>query len=191
MLRLVAGRVAHCRCSPCFSSRSSSSRSSRCCRATSPSRILGPRRHAGERSPPCASSCSLDEPAPQRYLRWLGGILQRRFRQRADQPSAGHRDPGAARSSTRSCCRRSLSSSMCRCAADPGDASRPLRRDRPIDHVLSVITLVLLSMPDFLLGTLLLIAFVGRVPLFPAMSSWSTTSSGHGRVSARHARCRR
>jgi peptide/nickel transport system permease protein len=33
-----------------------------------------------------------------------------------------------------------------------------------------VITLVLLSTPDFLLGTLLLIAFVIRVPIFPAMS---------------------
>ena len=33
-----------------------------------------------------------------------------------------------------------------------------MRRDGPLDHGLSVITLVLLSTPDFLLGTLLLIA---------------------------------
>ena len=45
-----------------------------------------------------------------------------------------------------------------------------MRRDGPLDHGLSVITLVLLSTPDFLLGTLLLIAFVITVPLFPAMS---------------------
>ena len=45
-----------------------------------------------------------------------------------------------------------------------------MRRDGPLDHGLSVITLVLLSTPDFLLGTLLLIGFVIRVPLFPAMS---------------------
>jgi peptide/nickel transport system permease protein len=45
-----------------------------------------------------------------------------------------------------------------------------MRRDGPLDHGLSVITLVLLSTPDFLLGTLLLIAFVITVPIFPAMS---------------------
>jgi peptide/nickel transport system permease protein len=45
-----------------------------------------------------------------------------------------------------------------------------LRRDGPLDHGLSVVTLVLLSTPDFLLGTLLLIAFVITIPIFPAMS---------------------
>ncbi|HYN00061.1 MAG TPA: ABC transporter permease, partial [Aestuariivirgaceae bacterium] len=43
-------------------------------------------------------------------------------------------------------------------------------RDRPADHVLSVVTLVLLSMPDFLLATILLFTFVVLVPVFPAMS---------------------
>jgi peptide/nickel transport system permease protein len=43
-------------------------------------------------------------------------------------------------------------------------------RDRPVDHFFSVLTLVLLSLPDFLLGTLLLIAFVWFVPLLPAQS---------------------
>jgi peptide/nickel transport system permease protein len=45
-----------------------------------------------------------------------------------------------------------------------------LWRDGPLDHGLSVLTLVLLSTPDFLLGTLLLIAFVITIPIFPAMS---------------------
>jgi peptide/nickel transport system permease protein len=45
-----------------------------------------------------------------------------------------------------------------------------MRREGPLDHGLSVITLVLLSTPDFLLGTLLLIAFVITFPIFPAMS---------------------
>lgn len=43
-------------------------------------------------------------------------------------------------------------------------------RDRPADHVLSVVTLVLLSMPDFLLATILLFTFVVLVPVLPAMS---------------------
>ena len=35
-----------------------------------------------------------------------------------------------------------------------------IRRDRAVDHAFSVVTLVLLSVPDFLLATMLLIAFV-------------------------------
>ncbi len=36
-----------------------------------------------------------------------------------------------------------------------------------VDHALSVVTLVLLSMPDFLLATILLFLFVVRVPVLP------------------------
>lgn len=43
-------------------------------------------------------------------------------------------------------------------------------RDRAPDHALSVATLLLLSMPDFLLATVLLILFVVTLPWFPAMS---------------------
>jgi peptide/nickel transport system permease protein len=57
-------------------------------------------------------------------------------------------------------------------------------RDRPLDHAFSVVTLVLLSMPDFLLATVLLILFVVTVPLFPAMSlvDGSTTAFGYLRA---------
>src|SRR5215207_6270265 len=43
-------------------------------------------------------------------------------------------------------------------------------RDRPIDHVLSIVTLILLSMPDFLLATILLFTFVVVVPVLRAMT---------------------
>ena len=39
-------------------------------------------------------------------------------------------------------------------------AIQALNRDRTVDHVLSVLTLVFVSMPEFLLGTLMLIVFV-------------------------------
>ena len=45
-----------------------------------------------------------------------------------------------------------------------------VRRDDAIDHSLSVVTLVLLSIPDFLLGTILLIVFVILFPVLPAVS---------------------
>jgi len=51
-----------------------------------------------------------------------------------------------------------------------------VNRDGPIDHALSVLTLVLLSVPDFLLGTLLLLTFVLLVPVLPAMSTVDETS---------------
>jgi peptide/nickel transport system permease protein len=44
------------------------------------------------------------------------------------------------------------------------------RRDQEIDHVLSVVNLVFLSIPDFLLGTLLLVAFCVAIPILPAVS---------------------
>jgi peptide/nickel transport system permease protein len=51
-----------------------------------------------------------------------------------------------------------------------------VRRDGWLDHALSVATLVLLSMPDFLLGTILLVIFVILMPLLPAMSLVDETS---------------
>lgn len=52
-----------------------------------------------------------------------------------------------------------------------------IRRDRLVDHVLSTVTLVLLSMPDFLLATLLLLIFVIYIPIFPAISLVDQSSS--------------
>ncbi len=51
-----------------------------------------------------------------------------------------------------------------------------VRRDKAVDHALSVLTLVLLSIPDFLLGTLLLLIFVLVIPVLPAMSTVDQTS---------------
>lgn len=59
-----------------------------------------------------------------------------------------------------------------------------VNRDRPIDHGFSTVTLVLLSTPDFLLGTLLLIAFVVLIPVLPATSLVESTTSFVGWVRA-------
>jgi peptide/nickel transport system permease protein len=52
-----------------------------------------------------------------------------------------------------------------------------MTRDRPLDHALSLVTLVLLSMPDFLLATVLLITFVLAIPVLPAISLVDGSSS--------------
>jgi peptide/nickel transport system permease protein len=43
-------------------------------------------------------------------------------------------------------------------------------RDRPIDGAISVLTLIGLSMPEFVSGTILLILFAVTIPAFPVMS---------------------
>ena len=44
------------------------------------------------------------------------------------------------------------------------------RRDREIDHAISMVNLIFLSIPDFLLGTILLVLFSVALPLLPAVS---------------------
>ena len=51
------------------------------------------------------------------------------------------------------------------------------RRDRQIDHAISVVNLVFLSIPDFLLGTLLLVFFSVALPWLPAVSRVDGDSS--------------
>jgi peptide/nickel transport system permease protein len=52
-----------------------------------------------------------------------------------------------------------------------------VQRDRAVDHGFSVVTLVLLSIPDFLLATMLMNVFVVMTPLFPAISLVDESSS--------------
>jgi peptide/nickel transport system permease protein len=51
------------------------------------------------------------------------------------------------------------------------------RRDREVDHAISVVNLVFLSIPDFLLGTLLLVLFSVALPWLPAVSRVDGDSS--------------
>ena len=50
-------------------------------------------------------------------------------------------------------------------------------KDKKIDNVLSAITLIILSMPDFIIGTILLIVFVVIFPLLPAISLVNESST--------------
>ena len=116
----------------------------------------------------------LNDPALLRYLRWLGGVL--------------HGDFGESLVSSRRVLEvlapRVINTAFLSAyafllyiplATIPA-LIQAVRRDRPVDHAMSVITLVLLSMPDFLLGTLLLLLFVLAIPVLPAMSTVDQTS---------------
>jgi peptide/nickel transport system permease protein len=118
---------------------------------------------------------SLDDPSYLRYFRWLAGILQGDF--------------GNALSSSRpitDILGPRLFNSML-LAAYAFLIYIPLalipaliqagQRDRKTDHIISVVNLVFLSIPDFLLGTILLVTFCVAIPIFPAISMVDESSS--------------
>lgn len=117
----------------------------------------------------------LNEPALHRYLLWLGGVL--------------HGDLGIALSSRRPITEilwpRVANSLILSGAAVvlyiplallPAIA-QARHRNRPLDQVLSTSTLVLASVPDFLLALILLVIFVVVLPLLPAASVVTDSTS--------------
>jgi peptide/nickel transport system permease protein len=131
------------------------------------SRILG--RDATEASlATLRERLRLNDPAPERYVRWLGTLLTG--------------DLGTALTSARPIneilapriTNTLLLSAFAFALYIPLSlipaALQALNRDRPLDHALSVVTLIIVSLPEFLLATLLMVVFVAWAGLFPAMS---------------------
>ena len=131
------------------------------------SRILG-RDATPESLAALRAQLHLNVPALERYLDWLGGIVRGDFGQAltSSRPVAEILTPRIFNTLVLSAVAFVLYLPLALIPA----MIQALRRDGPLDHGLSVVTLVLLSTPDFLLGTLLLIAFVITIPIFPAMS---------------------
>jgi peptide/nickel transport system permease protein len=116
----------------------------------------------------------LGDPALLRYGRWLWGVLHGDFGQslvssRSVMEILGPRIVNTAYLSV-------FAFILYIPLATLPAVLQAIRRDRPVDHALSVLTLVLLSIPDFLLGTLLLLTFVLVIPVLPAMSTVDQTS---------------
>jgi peptide/nickel transport system permease protein len=131
------------------------------------SRILG-RDATPESLGALRARLQLNDPALERYLDWLGGIVRGDFGQAltSSRPVAEILAPRIFNTLVLSAAAFVLYLPLALIPA----MIQALRRDGPLDHGLSVLTLVLLSTPDFLLGTLLMIAFVITIPIFPAMS---------------------
>jgi peptide/nickel transport system permease protein len=138
------------------------------------SRILG-RDATPESLAALRAQLHLDQPAPQRYLDWLGGMLRGDFGEAltSSRPVTEILAPRIFNTLVLSAAAFVLYLPLALIPA----VAQAMRREGPLDHGLSVITLVLLSTPDFLLGTLLLIAFVITIPIFPAMSLVDQSSS--------------
>ena len=116
----------------------------------------------------------LNDPALLRYLRWLTGVLRGDFGESLVS-SRSVLDVLAPRIMNTAFLSAYAFILYIPLATIPA-LIQAVRRDRPIDHAMSMITLVLLSMPDFLLGTLLLLLFVLAIPILPAMSTVDQTS---------------
>jgi len=117
----------------------------------------------------------LHDPALVRYLRWLGGLLSGDFGQSlvSSRPVTEILAPRIYNTVLLSAYAFLLYVPLTVLPA----LIQAIRRDKPVDHAFSVITLVLLSMPDFLLATILLFTFVVLVPILPAISLVDHSSS--------------
>jgi peptide/nickel transport system permease protein len=116
----------------------------------------------------------LNRPAMERYLRWVVNAL--------------HGDMGTTYSSERPVvdvvAPKLINTAMLAAYAFalyiPATillaVASALGRDGPVDHFITGLTLVGLSMPEFLLGTLLLILLAVWLPLFPTMSVFQNTT---------------
>lgn len=110
----------------------------------------------------------LDEAAPLRYARWLGGILQGDFGNAltSKRPISDILAPRLFNTVMLSIYAFLIYVPL---AVIPA-LVQASRRDSKADHALSIANLLFLSIPDFLLGTLLLVTFSVALPFFPAVS---------------------
>ena len=131
------------------------------------SRILG-QMATEEKLAVLREQLQLNAPPVERYFRWLGGIVQGDFgiALTAQRPVVEFLGPRITNTLILSAVAFALYLPLALIPAVVQAASRESRTD----HVLSLITLVILSTPDFLLGTFLLLLFVVAIPLFPAQS---------------------
>ncbi len=138
------------------------------------SRILG-RDATPEALDLLRAKLGLNDPAPVRYLHWLGGLLSGDFGQSlvSSRPVTDILAPRIYNTVLLSAYAFLLYLPLTVLPA----LIQAIRRDRPVDHALSIVTLVLLSMPDFLLATILLFTFVVLVPVLPAISLVDHSSS--------------
>lgn len=138
------------------------------------SRILG-RDATPETLEQLRTELGLDKPAPVRYLTWLGGLVTGDMGQSlaSSRPVSEILAPRIFNTVLLSAYAFVIYLPLTIVPA----LLQALNRDRSVDHGFSVITLVLLSVPDFLLATILLLAFVVMIPLLPAISLVDQSSS--------------
>ena len=121
------------------------------------------------------SQLHLDQPALTRYFHWLGDLLNGDLGVSiaTGRPIADVLGPRIANTLLLSLMAFAIYLVLALVPA----VIQATNRGKAIDNIISVITLLLLSIPDFLLATMLLFLFAVAVPILPALATISETSS--------------
>ncbi len=114
------------------------------------------------------AALNLDTPAWHRYLIWLWDILQLDFGTTLAQERPINDVLGPKIKNT--LILAALAFVLYLPISLVSASIQAIKRETYVDQALSVFTLILLSTPDFLLATLLLLVFVVLLPVLPAMS---------------------
>jgi peptide/nickel transport system permease protein len=138
------------------------------------SRILG-RNPDAERLAILRAELGLDQPLVLRYVQWITGVLQGDFGNSliSGQPVA----ETLGRRVLNSVLLGALALAIYVPLAVLPAILQAVNRDRPLDQAISALSLAILSIPDFLLATLILIGFVVLLPLAPARSIVEASST--------------
>ena len=130
--------------------------------------ILG-REATPERLASLRDQLNLDEPVVTQYIQWLGGILTGDLGE-----SAATQEPVGELLSDRvgnSLFLVTVSAIVAIPLSILIGVWTAMRRDRPVDHVVSTTSLILASLPEFVIGILLILLFATEVShVFPAVS---------------------
>jgi peptide/nickel transport system permease protein len=139
------------------------------------SRILG-RLATEENRAALREQLHLDRPPLERYVGWLGDIMHGDIGRTmsTDRPIIELLGPRLKNTLMLGALALLLYVPM---AAIPA-IIQATRRDTWLDHGLSLVTFLLYSIPDFLLGTLLLLLFVVAIPWLPATSIIDDATTG-------------
>jgi peptide/nickel transport system permease protein len=117
----------------------------------------------------------LGEPAFNRYLHWLGDLLQGNLGVSiaTGRPIADVLGPRIANTLLLSL----MAFGLYLIFAIVPAVIQATRRGSKVDHAISLVTLMLLSLPDFLLATILLFVFAVAMPILPALATVSEASN--------------
>lgn len=110
----------------------------------------------------------LDRPAPERYVMWLSRVVRGDFGKSIVSQIDVRKVMGPKFANTFALGAYALILYIPLSLVLAGLAA--VFRDRPLDAAISLVNLVGLSVPEFVLATLLLFAFAVSVPIFPVLS---------------------
>jgi peptide/nickel transport system permease protein len=114
---------------------------------------------------------NLDEPAPARYLDWLGGFVRADFGQSALLVGSDLNDYLKERAVNTGVLTGVTLALLVPASLALG-VTAAVRRDRPIDHAISGTMLFSVGFPDFVVGIVLVALFAVHWEVFPAIATF-------------------